>query len=185
MKDSRKSRLPPIRKKDAQRLATPARERPQIAARLEPAIYKKLVESAATNGRSVSAEVEWQIEYALTEVKPRSELSVLMSHFEAAFETGGRMRDSDRPESEWLKDSMAYDRGVILGVEALLNRHPDPRWADFMLLLFAIRDRMAAIWRATDAPDFEKGRPLPNFDDPDAEEFWQTSYPRNLKKDEG
>jgi hypothetical protein len=188
MKTTKKSR--PSAKRKPGRPVNPATvERQVIGARLHPDIYKKLVDAAAANRNSISIEVERRIEHSFepNATNPDSELHALAVHIVTAFEAGARLAITNReqPPKDWLKDSEAFNRGVIRAVEAMMDKHPAPRWADFLLLIVAIRDRLAAIWMKTEKLEFEEGRPLPDVNQMD--EAWRGPHPPPDKagKDEG
>jgi hypothetical protein len=138
----------------ARKIGRPARpedavERQMVGTRLSPALHEKLVNAAAANGRSVSAEMEKRIEQSFEAGPPGPDdvLQTLGRHVMAAFEAGGRLGNPELPASEWMKNSLSYNRAVVRGFEAMLDKHPKPVYGDAIQLIYAIYMRLEQPWR--------------------------------------
>src|SRR5215831_11641181 len=114
--------------------------RPTIAARLQPAIYQKVVDAAAANRNSISTEIERRIEKSFEDrMNPDGELRDLAVHVISAFEAGGRLENPELPVKRWIKDPLNYNRAMLGAFEALMARHPHPRYTDLIKLIYSIR----------------------------------------------
>jgi hypothetical protein len=153
MKTTKKSQ-PTARKIGRPPRPEDAVERQMVGTRLSPSLYEQLVAAAASNGRSISAEMEKRVEQSF-ETEPAKPGNDLMRRMVDAFEA--RWMD-DRPAEQWMKDGVAYDGSVIRVFEVLLARHPDPGVEHFTILLHAIRSRLEGRLLAVD-PDGDRGLP--------------------------
>lgn len=119
-------------------------KRPTIGARLQPAIYQQVIEAAAANRCSISMEIERRIEksFERNPLSPDDELHDLAVRVIAAFEAGGRLENPQAPVGQWINDPLHYDRAVIAAFEALMARHPNPRYIDLLKLIYAVSKRL-------------------------------------------
>ena len=53
-------------------------------------------------------------------------LQELGRHILASFEAGGRLENPELPAKEWMKNSASYNRAIVRGFEAMLDKHPKP-----------------------------------------------------------
>jgi hypothetical protein len=121
--------------------------RPTIAARLQPAIYQRVVDAAAANRNSISTEIERRIEKSFEDqMNPDGELHDLAVRVITAFEAGGRLEDPDRPVKQWINEPLNYNRAMLGAFEALMARHPHPRYTDLIKLIYSISKRLKAVW---------------------------------------
>ena len=143
---SRSKNIRPTPRRDAPRakLATPARERPKVSVRLEPGTYENLLKAAEAARVSVTAEAERRLEKSF-EPDPEDPTNILRDfarHIMRAFEIGGWSDTPSLTAEEWLKDPQCYHGGMVHAFEAMLTRHPDPRFETLLRLLHAIRSRL-------------------------------------------
>jgi hypothetical protein len=158
-----------ISRTSLRRGSKPPGDRPSIHVRVEPAVYQKLVATAEADRMSVSAVAERQLEKSLESVWEEASVTELVSHplgppMSAAFEAGLRFGNPEQPITELLKDGLAFDRGIIRVVGALLDAHPEPRWAHILHLMTTIHGLLGELWQAARKPDFEQNRPLPKLE---------------------
>ena len=138
-----------------------------VGTRLSPELYQMLVEAAATNGRSISAEMEKRIEKSFgSSVHSNRELRDLARHVIAAFEAGGRLEDPEAPVERWIKDPLQYNRAVIRAFEALLDKHPQPRFIDLLKIIYAVKTRLEQVWLTAEKDETTEGLRLPGLDYP-------------------
>lgn len=109
-------------------------ERQMVGTRLSPTLYEKLVNAAAENGRSISAEMEKRVESSFDYEATRAGIGHrLMEAFEAPWM---------EPPEEWIKDPLAYQAGIIRALEVMLAWHPAPSLELYTLLLVGFRARL-------------------------------------------
>ena len=73
-------------------------------------------------------------------------LQELGRHILASFEAGGRLENPELPAKEWMKNSASYNRAIVRGFEAMLDKHPKPVYVDALQLICAIRARLEQAW---------------------------------------
>jgi hypothetical protein len=163
MTDDKKDDWEPAKiSRKRQRPLTPATERTTVSTRFEPVIYQKVAQAAAANRRSLSSEIERLVTEHFT--SGASELGAVNQRMATAFEAGMKLGNLERPVTELLKQSDAYDRGIIHVVRALLAGHPEPQWGDMLLLIEGLYGSVVELWRAAKKPDYEQHRPLPRLE---------------------
>ena len=123
-------------------------DRQIIGARLAPGLYQALVNASAANRTSMSAEIERRLERSFKRDPAHMDdaLQELGRHILASFEAGGRLENPELPAKEWMKNSASYNRAIVRGFEAMLDKHPKPVYVDALQLIGAIRARLEQAW---------------------------------------
>lgn len=149
-------------------------ERQMVGTRLSPALYQKLVAAAASNGRSISAEMERRVEQSFEAGPPDPDdvLQTLGRRVMAAFEAGGqrasRLMEAQAsgqreiPAHQWMKDPSSYTEAASRALETLVDWHPKPLYGQCLLMIYALRARADRAWLAllNDAEDEEERRKM-------------------------
>jgi hypothetical protein len=127
VKSSKKSSPSPRRDAPRAKLATPARQRPKVSFKVEPALYKQLLEAAEANRMSVSAEAERRLEKSYGPNFDSQSDEAWGSYVIGAFNMGGQLAAGrDRPRKEWIKDPVICEQAAALAIQALLSWLPKP-----------------------------------------------------------
>jgi hypothetical protein len=115
---------------------------------LAPGLHQALVNASAANRTSMSAEIERRLERSFKRDPAHMDdaLQELGRHILAAFEAGGRLENPELPAKELMKNSVSYNRAIMRGFEAMLDKHPKPIYGDALQLICAIRARLEQAW---------------------------------------
>jgi hypothetical protein len=123
-------------------------KRVTITVRLQQPIYQQVAATAGSHGRSISEEFEYRIVRSFEQDRafPDPELHDLAVRVITAFADGGRLENPDRPLNEWINRPLDYNRAMLGAFEALMARHPHPRYTDLIKLIYSIGKRLEAVW---------------------------------------
>jgi hypothetical protein len=154
MKTTKKSQ-PAARKPGRPPRPEDAVERQMVGTRLSPSLYQKLVDAAAANGRSISAEMEKRVEQSFesSPTNPDSVLQDLGHRIVAAFEAGGQRASrietktgGELPASEWIENPSCYTEAASRALEVLADEHPRPAYGQCLRIIYALRARLDRAW---------------------------------------
>ena len=158
--------------------STPAKSKPMIATRVEPALYEQIAEAAAKNHCSVSSEAEKRLKQSFDTllVLPDDDLQDFTRDLMLSFKAGGlRMSQSlgmkavseaGPPACEWLTDPLSYTEAASRALEAIADYHPKPTYGYCLLMIYAFRVRLNLRWHAllNEADEEERKKLLEHAD---------------------
>jgi hypothetical protein len=131
--------------------------------RVRPELDSVLAQAAQQSGRSVSEEIERRLDLsfksedvftaALGGPELRDHALILI----ASFAAGGRSDSNGRPPQEWLRDKDSYRQAFVGAAMAMINAMPSPTIDEKVLLLEALKMRIAAGLTQTGELKFDFG----------------------------